>query len=104
METRIRMALWAAGLPPPTLQFAVAAGGKMRRLDLAYPEVRLAVEYDGEDHRTQERARLDLEREAALVALGWTILRFDARLVHRRPDLVARAVASALRRRGLLVA
>ena len=57
-----------------------------------------------EDHRTQERARLDLEREAALVTLGWTILRFDAYMVHRRPDLVARAVAVELRRRGLLAA
>jgi very-short-patch-repair endonuclease len=104
METRIRMALWAHGLPAPTLQFAVPVGGRVRRLDLAYPEVKLAIEYDGEDHRTQERARLDLEREAALVALGWTILRFDAYLVHRRPDLVARAVAVELRRRGLLVA
>ncbi|TQM16389.1 DUF559 domain-containing protein [Pseudonocardia kunmingensis] len=103
METRIRMALWAAGLPPPTLQFAVPAGGKVRRLDLAYPEVKLAIEYDGEDHRRQDRARRDLEREAALVALGWLILRFDAGIVHRRPDLVARTVAFELRRRGLLV-
>jgi very-short-patch-repair endonuclease len=103
METRIRMALWAAGLPPPTLQFEVPAGGKVRRLDLAYPEVKLAIEYDGEDHRRQDRARRDLEREAALVALGWRILRFDAGIVYRRPDLVARAVAFELRRRGLLV-
>jgi very-short-patch-repair endonuclease len=100
METRVRMALWAGGLPPPHLQFTVPAGGKVRRLDLAYPEAMLAIEYDGEDHRTQERARLDLEREAALVALGWTILRFDAHTVHRYPARVARAVASELRRRG----
>ncbi|OZM82207.1 DUF559 domain-containing protein [Pseudonocardia sp. MH-G8] len=75
METRIRMALLAAGLPLPTLQFEVQAGGKVRRLDLAYPEVKLAIEYDGEDHRRKDRARRDLEREAALVALGWLILR-----------------------------
>ena len=100
METRIRMALWAGGLPPPHLQFAVPAAGRVRRLDLAYPEVMLAIEYDGEDHRTQERARLDLEREAALVALGWTILRFDARVVHRHPAQIARAVAFELHRRG----
>jgi very-short-patch-repair endonuclease len=100
METRIRMALWAAGLSPPTLQFEVLAGGRLRRLDLAYPEVKLAIEYDGEEHRTQERARRDLEREAALVALGWKILRFDAVTVHRSPAQIARTVAYELRRRG----
>jgi very-short-patch-repair endonuclease len=102
METRIRMALWAAGLPPPTLQFDVPAGGRVRRLDLAYPEVKLAIEYDGEEHRTQERARRDLEREAALVALGWKILRFDAVTVYRSPARIARTVASEMRRRGQL--
>jgi very-short-patch-repair endonuclease len=102
METRIRMALLAGGLPPPCVQFEVVAGGRVRRLDLAYPEVKLAIEYDGADHRTQERAHLDLLREAALVALGWTILRFDAYAVYRSPMRIARTVAEELRRRGLL--
>ncbi|MHA6619390.1 hypothetical protein [Pseudonocardia sp. DLS-67] len=60
METRIRMALLAGGLPPPGVQFEVVAAGRVRRLDLAYPEVKLAIEYDGADHRTQGRAHLDL--------------------------------------------
>jgi hypothetical protein len=37
-----------------------------RAADLAYPHVRLAIEYDGAEHRTQRRARRDLIREAAL--------------------------------------
>ena len=62
-------------------------------LDLAYPEVLLAIEYDGAEHRTQRRAggeRRDLMREAALTALGWHILRFDADVVLYRPDRLRR--------------
>jgi len=72
----------------------------LRRLDLAYPSVKLAIEYDGRDHREQERAHKDLEREADPARLGWTILRFDAHTVHRRPGHIARVVALELRRRG----
>jgi very-short-patch-repair endonuclease len=100
METRIRIALHEHGLPAPEIQFEVEAGGRVRRLDLAYPSVKLAIEYDGDDHRTQGRAHQDLLREAALVRLGWTILRFDAYTVHCHPARVAQVVAVELRRLG----
>jgi very-short-patch-repair endonuclease len=103
METRIRMALHEHGLPAPHVQFEVEAGGRARRLDLAYPSVKLAVEYDGRDHRQQEQAHKDLLREAALVRLGWTILRFDAYTVYCHPDRIARTVEYELRRRLTLV-
>jgi very-short-patch-repair endonuclease len=90
MESRIRMALVLAGLPPPEVQFPVLGG--RYRLDLAYPERMLAVEYDGDEHRTQARARQDLEREAALARLGWTVLRFDTPTVLHRPDVIEGSV------------
>jgi very-short-patch-repair endonuclease len=82
----------------------VEVGGRTRRLDLAYPTVKLAIEYDGDEHRKQERAHKDLLREAALVRLGWTILRFDAQAVHSYPAQIACRVAHELRRRGHLAA
>jgi very-short-patch-repair endonuclease len=100
METRIRIALHEHGLPAPHVQFEVEADGRIRRLDLAYPSVELAIEYDGRDHREQERAHNDLLREAALVRLGWTILRFDACTVYWHPARIAQAVAYELRRRA----
>jgi very-short-patch-repair endonuclease len=90
------MALHLGGLPAPAVQHPVTARGVRYRLDLAYPEVLLAIEYDGADHRTQQRARRDLVREAALTALGWHILRFDADVVLFRPDRIAVAVRSEL--------
>jgi very-short-patch-repair endonuclease len=98
METRIRVAVHRYRLPPPQVQVPIGPF----QLDLAYPQVRLAIEYDGRDHRTAERALRDLRREAYLTRHGWDVLRLDARTVftphavairvHR--ELVARGAAS----------
>jgi very-short-patch-repair endonuclease len=101
METRIRLALVLAGLPAPAVQHRVQGFGRSHRLDLAYPEVMLAIEYDGADHLDPGRARNDLEREAVLTRLGWTILRFDAATVLRDPARVVAVVRAELRRRGV---
>jgi hypothetical protein len=52
METRTRILLVDAGLPRPTAQFVVHDGDgcHVGRLDLAYPEAKVAVEYDGALH------------------------------------------------------
>ena len=47
-ETRLRLLMLDAGLPPPVAQFRVRDDrGYVARLDFAYPELRLAIEYDG---------------------------------------------------------
>ena len=88
----------AAGLPKPESQFLVIApdGEVVARVDLAYPRAHLAIEYDGADHRTQQRARRDLEREAALAAAGWRILRFDAWVVLFAPERIVAEVRAEL--------
>ena len=96
MESRARVALHLGGLPAPAVQHPVRARGTCYYLDLAYPAARLGIEYDGADHRTQRRARRDLVREAALTALGWHILRFDAHVVLFRPERVAAVVRAEL--------
>jgi very-short-patch-repair endonuclease len=95
MESRIRVPLVLAGLPPE-VQYPLVLRGRRYRLDLAYPGQRMAVEYDGDDHRTQRRARSDLVREAALAAAGWRVLRFDADEVLFRPDRLVAAVRAEL--------
>ncbi|QJY46723.1 endonuclease domain-containing protein [Pseudonocardia broussonetiae] len=96
METRIRMALVDGGLPAPVLQHVVGP----YELDLAHPDFLLAVEYDGRDHLTQERAMRDLARQAHLSRLGWDVLRSTAADVLLRPRSVAARVRSELVRRG----
>src|SRR5689334_15396522 len=56
METRIRLAIVLEGLPEPQLQVPVGP----YRLDMAYPELRLGIEYDGREHLDQRRALRDL--------------------------------------------
>lgn len=91
METRIRVAIESAGIPVPVLQHPLGP----YLLDMAYPELRLAVEYDGRDHLTPERARRDLTRQAYLTRAGWEVLRFGAGDVLHRPWRVAATVRDA---------
>jgi hypothetical protein len=101
METRIRLAIVLAGLPPPVSQHAVVLSGREFALDLAYPEVKLAIEYNGADHLRPDRALRDLEREQLLVAAGWRIVRFGAVTALYHPRTIAARVRHELRARGL---
>lgn len=89
METRTRLALVLHGLPPPVSQLAVHHDGHCHYLDLGYPEYRVGIEYDGEEHLTPERARRDLERQHCFSVLGWTLVRPRAVPVLHQPRLVA---------------
>lgn len=46
------------------------------KLDLAAPELKLAIEIDGQSHRTPEARRRDEKKTAYLVSQGWRVLRF----------------------------
>ena len=48
----------------------------LARSDLAYPEAKLAIEYDGAVHFTRRRREADLERDTTLAGHGWQTLRF----------------------------
>lgn len=80
-ETLLRLSLVHAGLPEPELQHEVRDGGRLVAvLDLAYPELRIAIEYEGDHHRTsQAQWRRDIERTRMLQALGWRVIRVTAR-------------------------
>jgi hypothetical protein len=97
METRLRLALVRAGLPVPVLQHRVSdrAGALVARLDLAYVESRLGIEYDGDCHLDPIVVRKDLLRQNALRALGWTLLRFTADDVLRHPARMITQVCAA---------
>jgi very-short-patch-repair endonuclease len=101
METRIRLAIVLAGLPAPVSQHPVVLAGREFALDLAYPEVKLAIEYNGADHLRPDRALRDLEREQLLVAAGWYIIRFGAVTALHYPRTIAARVRQELRASGV---
>lgn len=97
METRLRLCLLAGGLPEPVLQHEVfgADGWLVARLDLAYRDIRLGLEYDGDHHRDREIFRRDAVRRNRLRLCGWTVLRFTSDDVLRHPDRVVTQVQVA---------
>jgi very-short-patch-repair endonuclease len=85
-----------AGLPSPVPQFAVIHDGVfLGRVDLAWPEHRLIVEYEGAYHFGGVQIARDDVRIARLVAAGWTVIRLAARDL-RDMDGVVRRIAAAL--------
>ena len=99
METRLRLLLIRAGLPAPVLQHSVRddTGAFLARLDLAYVDAHLGIEYDGESHWDPKAVRKDLRRQNALRAANWSLLRFTSDDVLRHPRRLVAQVRSALR-------
>lgn len=93
MESEARLSMIDGGLPMPELQYEVIDGnGERRRLDFAWPQYRVAVEYDGVDwHSDPEALRNDRRRRLALQDIGWVVISvvFDD-VRHHRWDFVAR--------------
>jgi hypothetical protein len=98
METRLRLAVVLGGLPEPVVQHDVfdRNGGLVARVDLAYPEKRVALEYDGDHHRERDTFRRDAVRLNRLHLMGWTVLRFTADDVLRNPDRMLAQIRAAL--------
>lgn len=95
-ETHLRLLLVAARLPEP--QINLAADGLL--LDLAWPDLRVCVEYEGDHHRDPGQFRRDIRRIERLVDAGWIVIRVTAADLYRgRRELVTR-IAQRLRTRG----
>ncbi|ROS65315.1 uncharacterized protein DUF559 [Curtobacterium sp. PhB172] len=78
-ETLARLTIVRAGLPEPELQVDVLdeAGRFVGRVDMAYPQQRIVIEYEGDQHRTDaEQWGRDLRRYRDLEQLGWAVVRW----------------------------
>lgn len=84
-------------LPRARRQFLVVVDGARYVLDLAWPELKLAVELDGAAHHGSiaQRER-DVRRDAALATLGWQVIRVTYRRITSDPDGVRRDVATII--------
>jgi hypothetical protein len=99
VEVAAIAAIVADGLPRPDVGYVVKDddGRPIAEVDLAYPRMRIAIEIDGfRWHSTPARKIADEERQNRLVLAGWTVLRFSAVIVRTEPQVLVRAVRSAL--------
>lgn len=104
-ESVLRVIIVLAGLPEPDCNYTVfdPEGRFLARGDLVYPDYRLFLEYQGDQHRTDRAQwRSDIRRIGRLEDHGWQVLQFTDDDLRDPTALVAR-IARRLRARGAVL-
>jgi hypothetical protein len=98
-ETWLRLVLVQAGLPRPQTQIPVLDDfdDAIAYLDMGWEDVKVAVEYDGDHHRSdRSQYSWDVKRLEMLQRCGWIVIRVVA--ADRPGDIVCRVRAALARR------
>jgi very-short-patch-repair endonuclease len=102
-ETRTRLVLTDAGLRPRRTQINVfnRFGDHIHRIDMGWPEWKVGVEYDGEQHWKDPATRAkDIDQQAELEALSWRLIRVSAEILRYRPHTIVQRTRAALMAAG----
>ena len=95
-ESWLRLILIDAGLPRPVTQIRVTDGQLVAYLDMGWDAPMVAVEYDGDQHRTDRRQYVrDIRRAEMIQRLGWQVIRV---INEDRPNVIVQRVRDALAR------
>jgi len=91
-----------SGLPTPVAQFRVFDDeGLIGRVDFAYPDLKIAIEYDGLWHAESGQFAKDRGRLNRLRAAGWRVVFVTAADMYD-PDAIVRQIVRALAARSSL--
>jgi hypothetical protein len=97
-ETRLRLVLHSSGLPRPVAQHSVRDGALLlARVDFAWPEHRLALEYEGNWHGERQQVAKDRGRLNRLTGAGWRVI-FVTTADLRDPERLIERIRKALAR------
>ncbi|WP_285249932.1 hypothetical protein [Pseudarthrobacter sp. fls2-241-R2A-168] len=78
-ETFLRLAILDAHLPEPELQLRLDPDDpRSPATDLGYRKYRIAVQYDGEHHRSREQQSRDNRRDEFFINAGWSYFKPNA--------------------------
>ncbi|MFL0580183.1 endonuclease domain-containing protein [Dietzia sp. 179-F 9C3 NHS] len=97
-ESILRLAMAEAGISGFVSQLTLPEHGA--RIDLAHPEAKVAVEFDGEYHRTKQQQAADAERRNRLQAAGWIVIVVTATMLMRKREQLLTTIRTALASRG----
>ena len=95
-ELRARRLIAKEGLPPPVGQHPVRLPFADIHIDLAYPDIKLAIELDSYSwHLNRKAMDSDRERDNALQMLGWVVLRFTWAMLRFDPGYVRQTIRTS---------
>ncbi|MGX1701386.1 endonuclease domain-containing protein [Microbacterium sp. NPDC055357] len=100
METWMRLTIVDGGLPEPVLDHDVYDDHRrfLGCVDAAYPAAKIAIEYEGDHHRTDPAQwQRDIEKHDDLVRAGWRVIRVTRAQLFADPAGFVARVRAALR-------
>jgi hypothetical protein len=102
METLLLQTLRAHGLPEPVAQYNVWNGARhIGRVDAAYPEAKIAIEYDSDEfHSGRAATARDRARRHELIAASWLPIDVGPLDLRRGGTSTCTAISQALLDRG----
>lgn len=98
-ESHLRLLFVAHGLPEPVVNRPVysVAGAFLGRADLAYPDLKLLFEYEGDYHRTSPaQFRRDIARRERFEDHGWRVMRVTSDHLYVAPLAFLRRVRASM--------
>lgn len=80
-ETWLRLLVVRAGYPPPQTQHPIynEYGALIGEVDTAWPELKIAMEYEGLHHTDPDVLRKDIARIDEMTEMGWVVIRVTCR-------------------------
>lgn len=99
-ETRLRLVVADMEIPQPEYQVCLQASGNNYRVDGAWRDIKLALEFDGKTKyfnykRTDEAIYEERQRERELMEEGWMFIRVEWRDLGK-PELLKRRIRAAI--------
>lgn len=101
-ETQMRLLLVDAGLPEPLLNHVLLdqRGVPVLWPDAAYPQWKIALQYDGEHHGGAEQYLRDIRRQDVTASQGWMEVRICKQHLEGERPAVVQKVRRALQSKG----
>ncbi len=102
-ESLLRLVVMSAHIPEPVLNHEVTVGSRRFRVDLAWPDVRFGIEYDGDHHRDLREFAHDIRRQELIQDTAWGLMRVTRTDLFDRPRELVERVILRLADRGCRV-
>jgi hypothetical protein len=101
-ESLLRLLIHDSGLPEPQINESLhnINGSFLAMPDLCWPDVKVALEYEGDHHREMKQFRKDIHRIERLVDEGWIVMKVSAEDLFHMPYDLSERLARRLQSRG----